>query len=55
MPAAERPAYEEMRSDSRAFADYVAGRANRSGDFFKRPAGGVDICNAPVPVRKVSS
>ena len=52
MPAAERPAYEVLRSDSAAFADYVRGRANRGGEFFNRPAGGVDICNAPVPVRK---
>jgi peptidylprolyl isomerase len=52
MPEAERPRYETMRTDSPAFADYVLGRANRGGDFFKRPAGGVDICNAAVPVRK---
>jgi peptidylprolyl isomerase len=54
MPVAERPAFEEMRTDSAAFADYVKGRANRGGDFFKRPAGGVDICNAAVPVRRIS-
>jgi peptidylprolyl isomerase len=52
MPAAERPRYEAMRTDSPAFGQYVLGRANRGGDFFKRPAGGVDICNAAVPVRK---
>jgi peptidylprolyl isomerase len=52
MPDAERPRYEAMRTDSAAFAQYVTGRANRGGDFFQRPAGGVDICNAPVPVRK---
>jgi peptidylprolyl isomerase len=53
MPPAERPRYEVMRTDSPAFSAYVLGRANRGGDFFKRPAGGVDLCNAPVPVRKV--
>jgi peptidylprolyl isomerase len=52
MPAAERPAYEVLRSDSLSFSQYVTGRANRGGDFFERPAGGVDICNAAVPVRK---
>jgi peptidylprolyl isomerase len=52
MPAAERPAYEVLRSDSLAFSQYVTGRANRGGDFFEVPAGGVDICNAAVPVRK---
>jgi peptidylprolyl isomerase len=54
IPTAERPIYEEMRTDSPAFADYVKGRANRGGDFFRRAAGGVDICIAAVPVRKVS-
>jgi peptidylprolyl isomerase len=54
MPAAERPAYEVLRSDSDAFGRFVTGRANRGGDFFQRPAGGVDICNAQVPVRKAT-
>jgi peptidylprolyl isomerase len=53
MPANERPAYEVLRSDSLSFSQYVTGRANRGGDFFNRPAGGVDICNAAVPVRKI--
>jgi peptidylprolyl isomerase len=52
MPAAERPAYEALRSDSDAFSNFVTGRANRGGDFFNRPAGGVDLCNALVPVRR---
>jgi peptidylprolyl isomerase len=52
LPAAERPAFEAMRSDSAAFGQFVTGRANRGGEFFQRPAGGVDICNAQVPVRK---
>ena len=54
IPAAERPAYEVLRSDSLAFSQYVTGRANRGGDFFNRPAGGVDVCNAVVPVRKAT-
>jgi cyclophilin family peptidyl-prolyl cis-trans isomerase len=52
IPEAERPAFEVLRSDSPAFGQYVTGRANRGGDFFDRPAGGVDLCNALVPVRK---
>ena len=28
------------------------GRANRGGQFFRVPAGGVDICNVNVPVRR---
>jgi len=52
MPPAERPRFEVMRTDTSAFARYVQGRANRGGTFFNRPAGGVDVCNAPVPVRR---
>lgn len=52
MPAAQRPALEVLRSDQDAFGQFVVGRANRSGEFFGRPAGGVDLCNVPVPVRR---
>ena len=52
IPAAERPRYEVMRSDAPAFAAYLDARANRGDAFFVRPAGGVDLCNAPVPVRR---
>ncbi|ATE63595.1 peptidylprolyl isomerase [Rhizorhabdus dicambivorans] len=51
MPAAGRPRFEIMRSDSIDFANWVSARANRKDDFFIRPAGAVDICNAMPPVR----
>ncbi|MCA1652950.1 MAG: peptidylprolyl isomerase [Sphingomicrobium sp.] len=53
MAPAERPAFEAMDTASPAFAAYLHARANRRDDFFIRPAGGVDLCNAPVPVRPV--
>jgi peptidylprolyl isomerase len=52
MPAAERPAYEYMDTGSATFAAYLRLRANRLDDFYIRPAGGVDLCNVQVPVRK---
>ena len=51
LPTANRPAFEVMDTASPAFVAYVHARANRKDDFFIRPAGGVDLCNAPVPVR----
>ena len=54
LPEAERPRFEAMRTDTPAFAAYVTGRANRAGAFFQVPAGGVDLCNVNVPVRRVS-
>ena len=53
MPAAERPRFEVMRTDTETFSAYVTGRANRGGTFFNVPAGGVDLCNAAVPVRRI--
>jgi peptidylprolyl isomerase len=52
LPAAARPAYQVLRSDAPTFAAYVAARANRRDAFFVQPAGAVDLCNAPVPVRR---
>ena len=52
MPPGERPTFEVLSSDTDPFSDFVTGRANRGGEFFERPAGGVDICNVPVPIRK---
>ncbi|PCD04776.1 peptidylprolyl isomerase [Sphingomonas spermidinifaciens] len=53
LPASQRPAFEYLATDSDSFAAYVAARANRRDAFFNLPAGGVDICNLPVPVRAV--
>lgn len=52
MPAAVRPSYEYMDTGSDSFARYLKVRANRHDDFYIRPAGGVDLCNVQVPVRK---
>jgi peptidylprolyl isomerase len=52
MPESERPQFEVMRSDTATFAAYVRGRANRGGQFFQIPQGGVDVCNVNVPVRR---
>ena len=52
IPAAERPAFQVMRTDTPSFSSYITGRANRGGTFFQVPAGGVDLCNASVPTRR---
>jgi peptidylprolyl isomerase len=52
MAEAERPQFEAMRTDTATFAAYVRGRANRGGQFFQVPQGGVDVCNVNVPVRR---
>ena len=47
------PSYEYLSTESTSFAKYADARANRRDPFFIRPAGGADICNIPVPVRRV--
>ncbi len=52
LPAAERPSFEYLDTNSATFARYLKLRANRRDDFYIRPAGGVDLCNVQVPVRR---
>ena len=52
MPAAQRTELEVLRTDTPTFQAYVAARRNRVEEWFKVPAGHVDVCNVPVPVRK---
>jgi len=49
---ADLPTYEYLSTESESFGRYADARANRRDDFFIRPAGGADICNIPVPVRR---
>jgi len=46
------PRYQYLSTESASFARYADARANRRDSFYIRPAGGVDICNVPVPVRR---
>jgi peptidylprolyl isomerase len=52
MPPSDRPSFEYMDTNSANFAHYVHVRANRHDQFYIRPAGGVDLCNVQVPVRR---
>ena len=49
------PTFEYLSTESESFARYAEARANRRDPFFIHPAGGADICNIPVPVRRVPS
>ncbi|QIG53655.1 peptidylprolyl isomerase [Altererythrobacter sp. BO-6] len=48
-----QPAFEYLSTESESFAKYAEARANRRDAFFIHPAGGADICNIPVPVRRI--
>lgn len=50
--AKDVPTFEYLSTESPSFAAYADARANRRDPFFIKPAGGADICNIPVPVRR---
>ena len=52
VPAAERVNLDIMRTDSAAFAAVIESRRNRPEEFFVTPAGHIDLCNVPIPVRE---
>lgn len=52
VPAAERVNLEVLRTDTPTFTALIESRRNRPEDFFKVPAGKIDLCNVPLPVRE---
>lgn len=50
----EQPKFEYLSTESQTFATYADAIANRRDPFFIVPAGGADICNIKVPVRRVA-
>jgi peptidylprolyl isomerase len=55
LPPAERKELEVLRTDTPTFLAYIEARRNRHEEWFKVPAGRVDVCNVPVPVRPAAS
>jgi peptidylprolyl isomerase len=51
LPAAQRTELEVLRTDTPTFLAYVEARRNRHEEWFKVPAGRVDVCNVPIPAR----
>jgi cyclophilin family peptidyl-prolyl cis-trans isomerase len=52
VPLAERAKFEVMRTDSAAYQAAVEAQRNRGGPWTKVPAGHIELCNAPIPVRE---
>ncbi len=51
VPESERTPLQLLRTDSKAFTDATEARRNRVDDFYKIPAGHIDLCLVPLPVR----
>lgn len=52
VPQAERTPLEVMRTETATFAALVESRRNRRDDWYHVPAGHIDLCNVPIPVRE---
>jgi peptidylprolyl isomerase len=55
LPANERPKVEVLRTDSATFTALVEAKRNRLDDFYRIPAGKVDVCSVNIPVRETKS
>jgi len=51
VPAGERARLEVIRTDTPTFAALVESRRNRHDDWYKVPAGHIELCNVPIVVR----
>jgi peptidylprolyl isomerase len=51
LPEGQRIPLEGLRTDTDTFTRILESRRNRKDDFFHVPAGGIDVCNAPLPVK----
>jgi len=52
VPAAEREPLEALRTDSPRFATQLEAKRNSKDEWYKAPAGHLDVCNVPLPVRR---
>jgi len=53
VPEDERTAIEVLRTDTDSFTQLVEARRNRRDDWYKVPAGHIDVCNVPIPTRAI--
>lgn len=51
LPASEQVNLEVFRTDTPTFDALIESRRNRKDDFYHAPAGYIDLCNVPIPVR----
>ena len=54
VPTSERTAIEVLRTDTATFNALIEARRNRRDEWYVRPAGHIDLCNVPLPVRPIT-
>jgi len=51
VPESQRTPLQVLRTDTPLFTAVIESRRNRRDDWYKVPAGHIDLCNVPLPVR----
>jgi peptidylprolyl isomerase len=51
VPEDVRIAIQVLRTDTQTFRDLLESKRNRVDDFYKKPAGHIDLCNVSIPTR----
>jgi hypothetical protein len=51
VPGPERTRLEVLRTETPLFEKLIESRRNRREDWYRLPAGKIEICNVPIPVR----
>jgi peptidylprolyl isomerase len=55
LPESERLTLQALRTDSKEFERHVESRRNRRDEWYKFRANAIDVCNVPLPVRRVGT
>jgi peptidylprolyl isomerase len=55
VPEKERANLEVLRTDTPTFTALIESRRNRHDEWYKVPAGYIDVCSVPVPVRAIGA
>jgi peptidylprolyl isomerase len=55
LPAAGQIPLEVLRTDSASFEALIEARRNRRDDWYLHPAGHIDLCSVPIPVRTAAA
>lgn len=55
VPAPGRSALEVMRTDTASFRQLIESRRNRREAWFQSPAGRIELCNVPIPIRTAAA
>ncbi len=51
LAAADRPSIEVLRTDTDRFQELIESRRNRRDTWYTQPAGHIEVCNVPIPLR----